>query len=295
MKVVEHLGQDEKHYHIFYQLNQSMPRLSTKKLHGAHIKPKMFGSTQKIIDYIDCKDDKHISEGVTAVLIDEFGTFKPQSGGYSVQSLLEIDNIEDLPDYRMVNTWKRLKLEQEADLDIDDWEKEIKVYWIQGPSGIGKTEKAKNIVRDHKESLGTKFNRIKFENGFYSGVGNAKIAIYDDFRDNHMKPSEFINLIDYNKHYLNIKGGQKLNNYNLIIFTSVQKLDKIYKKMIDEEPKKQWMRRIEIINMYPPEPVYIGGYKIGDRIDFNQFDNYNPLTEVEVTDSWDDHVVLDKY
>ena len=65
--------------------------------------------------------------------------------------------------------------------------------------------------------------------------------------------------------------------------------------MIDEEPKKQWMRRIEIINMYPPEPVYIGGYKIGDRIDFNQFDNYNPLTEVEVTDSWDDHVVLDKY
>ena len=42
---------------------------------------------------------------------------------------------------------------------------------------------------------------------------------------------------------MNIKGGNCLNDYKLIIITSIQPLDSIYRNM-DDEPRKQWIRRI---------------------------------------------------
>ena len=95
------------------------------------------------------------------------------------------------------------------------------------------------------------FSIVKFENPFYHGVTDGKgVAIYDDFRDSHMKASEFINFIDYNKHKMNVKGGSVMNNFNRIIITSVQRPEELYRNM-DEEPKKQWLRRIEVINLFP--------------------------------------------
>ena len=271
--VTEHLGTDNKHYHIYVQY-QNSKKLSIKKLKGAHVE-KCYGSAQKNIAYLMAEDDKHREEGVTAVKIDEQG--RPNlKGDYSVETLLDIQDKRDLCDYRMYNTWRRLHEEDEADIDVDDIQKDVLVYWIQGPSGVGKTNRAKDIVRENAEKFGRKVNFIKYENSFYLGVGNADVAIYDDFRDSHMKPSEFINLIDYNKHYMNIKGGSKLNKYKLVIITSVQKLNMIYRRMNDlEEPQKQWLRRIKLIDMYPPEQVHIGGYPIGYRTEFNELENYS--------------------
>lgn len=284
VKVVEHLGQEEKHYHMVLQLSKPMPKLSVKKIHGAHIVPKTYGSTQDLIDYIDCLDKKHKDAGVTAVLIDEIGEYKKQ-GGLSVKALKEVDDEDDLTDYRMYNIWKKVKNGKKR--KISEFRKNVKVYWIQGPSGIGKTNKAMDIAEEFEEQNDWYTDMIKYENGFYLGITDgSKIAIYDDFRDSHMKPSEFINLIDYNKHWMNIKGNMILNEYNLIIFTSVQKLENIYRKMNDVEPKKQWERRIEIINMYPPEQVSIGGLPVGYRTDFNQLEEY------EVTDDWDSSRVI---
>lgn len=135
------------------------------------------------------------------------------------------------------------------DIDIDEWKKKVKIIYIFGPSGCGKTEKAKEIVRNKKDKYGSKVNIIKYENSFYSGCGNARIAIYDDWRDSHMKPSEFINLIDYNVHNMNIKGGCVQNKYELIIITTIQNIKDIYKNMNDEEPRKQWERRLKIIEL----------------------------------------------
>lgn len=277
--VVEHLGQEEKHYHMLLQLSKSLPKLSTKKTHGAHIQPKLYGSTQAMIDYLWCRDEKHKEEGVTAVLIDEIGEYKKQ-GGYSVKALKEVSDEDELTDYRMYNIWKKLKHNKKR--KVSEYRKSVKVYWIQGPSGIGKTNKAMDIAEEFEERNDWFTDFVKFENGFYLGVSDgSKIAIYDDFRDSHMKPSEFINFIDYNRHWLNVKGGSLLNEYNLIIITSVQRLDRIYRRMADDEPKKQWERRIEVIDMYPPEQVCLGGLPLGYRTDFNQ------LEEVEVTDDWD--------
>lgn len=257
---------------MLLQLSKSMPKLSIRKLHGAHVRPKTFGSTQNLKDYLDCKDDKHKEEGVTAILIDEQGEFLKQ-GGYSVQALLECDRVEDLPDYRMVNTWYKLKYNRP--MKVRERRKSVEVYYIQGPSGIGKTNKAMDIAEEFEELWETFTDWIKYENSFYSGItGHARIAIYDDFRPSDMKAKEFVNLIDYNKHNLNVKGGGFVNNYNLIIITSVVKLSTIYKNIESDEPRRQWERRVKVIDMYPPERVHIGGLPIGYRTDFNELENY---------------------
>lgn len=179
----------------------------------------------------------------------ELGTRPVNTRFKSTKELMDETNVENVP-WNQINTWKKLKSDKANVLTVDDWKKDVKVYYIQGPSGIGKTEKAKDIIRSLPVQ---KFNVIKYENGFYGGVSeeDVPIAVYDDFRDSHMKASEFIHLIDYNKHTLNIKGGAKMNNYQTIIITSVQRAEDIYKNMSDEEPRKQWLRRMEIINMYP--------------------------------------------
>lgn len=191
-------------------------------------------------NFVYCSKDKNIF----------FEDGKRPYARIGVKELKEM-SYEDIIDFdaRCHKAYIHAKNLLENDIDIDELHKDIKVFFIQGPSGIGKTERAKQLVRNLKDKYGSKVNMVKYENGFYIGIGSAKIAIYDDFRDSHMKASEFINFIDYNIHHLNIKGGEKQNKYELIIITSIQKLDSIYRNM-NGEPRKQWERRIELINMY---------------------------------------------
>ncbi|OUM70106.1 hypothetical protein PIROE2DRAFT_56985 [Piromyces sp. E2] len=255
--VCEHIGQAEQHYHMLLQLNDNLPKLSVKKMHGAHIIPKTYGSTKKIVEYVKAEDE---AAGVTAVLIDEEGKLLRQGGNQlTIGEVIDLteDDVRELPaiQYNVVRNIRRDYTVTHA----RDFRKEVKVFWIQGPSGVGKTNKAMEIASEWEITLGTGTDFIKYINNFYLGTTKlARIAIYDDFRCSDMKPAEFINLIDYNKHWMNIKGDAILNNYNVIIITSIQKLERIYGNVPDE-PRRQWERRIEVINMFPPERVHLGG------------------------------------
>lgn len=240
---VEHIGQENKHYHLFAQF-KNMISLSLKKLFGSHVEA-IRGTPQDTIRYMKCEDDKHKKLGVTASIIDEWGTLRSY-GGVRVGDIKKMtsDELDELPGIYF-NIASKLQSKKNNDINIDDVYKNIKVYYIWGPSGVGKSHRAIDIVKEHGFKS---VNMVKYENGFYHGVGTIKVCIYDDFRDSHMPASEFINFIDYNKHPMNIKGGSKINEYELIIITSVQDPYTIYKNMSDE-PRKQWLRRIEIINM----------------------------------------------
>lgn len=225
-----------EHIHIYAHFSSSY-KISKRILnYHSHI-DICKGTPQQNIAYI--RKDGNI--------LDTWGE-EPRQGARTVKELKQIDNPDEL-NWNEYNTWNKIHQNMSNDIDIDNWSKEVKVYYIQGPSGVGKTEKAKQIVRENIEKYGRKINRVKCENNFWIGVGEeAKIAIYDDFRDSHMKASEFVNFIDYNKQIMNTKGGSKLNNYELIIITSVQNIEDIYHNMIGE-PRKQWMRRVEVIDM----------------------------------------------
>lgn len=268
--VTEHFGQAQQHYHIYVQYVHSK-RLSMNRLHGAHIE-RCFGSAQANIRYCKAEDNKHRDAGVTAAVILEEGEPVMKGGNFSVGLLKEMEEPDEIP-AMLYNTWKKIKADHRV-VRARDYRKNVKVYWIQGPSGVGKTNKAIELAEDFESvhDCGTDF--IKYCNGFYLGcTRTARVAIYDDFRDSHMKPSEFINLIDYNKHWMNIKGDSMLNEYLLVIITSVQKFSKIYRN-VDDEPRYQWERRVEVVDMFPPERVHIGGLPVGYMTDFNQLENY---------------------
>lgn len=282
--VTEHLGQENKHYHVYVQYENSK-RLSIRKLKGAHVE-KCWGSAQSNIKYLMAEDDKHKSLGVTALKIHEEGEPRPKGGNFCVGDIIDLttDELMDLP-LVQYNCAKNV-IKDFSKTRAKDFRKNVKVYWIQGPSGVGKTNKAIDIATEFEDlhDCGTDF--IKYCNGFYLGTTRtAKVAIYDDFRDSHMKPSEFINLIDYNKHWMNIKGNSILNEYLIIIFTSVQKFSKLYRN-VDDEPRAQWERRVQVIDMFPPETVHIGGLPVGYSTDFNDF-------SYETQDADGTHVIID--
>ena len=224
-----------EHIHIYVHF-ESNYKLSKKILSfGAHIDIQKYGSPNQIIEYV--KKDGNI--------LDEIGK-EPHQGFHTVKDLKEIDNPDNL-NWNEYNTWLKIKNTPKK-IKKGEWHKDIKVYWIQGDSGIGKSNWAEDLFN---KSDFNEMEEISFDkNGFYNGVVDGKgLCIYDDFRDSDMKASEFIKLIDYRVHNLNIKGGSVKNNYNMIIFTSIQKLENIYSNC-KEEQKKQWLRRIEVIDLY---------------------------------------------
>ena len=214
---------------------------SVKKLFGEDCHLKKIFNNSGCIQYVkgEIKDERKAKHD-----IHEYGIAPLDNGKHKVKDLINIDNPEEL-DWKEFNTWKKIR-EMPRKVKKSDWSKNVKVIWIQGPSGIGKSNKAEELVDDE-------FEEVKFDGNFWLGIVDGKgCCVYDDFRDSHMKASEFINFIDYRSHNLNVKGGCKRNMYTKIIITSIQKIEDIYRNA-PEEAREQWIRRLEVIDMYIDE------------------------------------------
>ena len=143
--------------------------------------------------------------------------------------------------------WQQVKSEEQPLID-DMFKEDLKVYYITGPSGIGKSLCAIQTAKKMGYKGG---DMVSYKNGFYIGVTDGEgVCIYDDWRPSHMEASEFINFIDYHIHPMNIKGGSVKNKYKLIIITSIIRPEDIYRN-VPAESKVQWMRRMEVIDMWP--------------------------------------------
>lgn len=221
-----------EHIHVYVHFRNAI-KLSLKKCEGAHVE-MCRGTPQQNIAYVE-KDGQ---------VIDEIGE-RPQQGGVRVRDLAATEDPADL-DWKMYHTWREIK-EAPKKVKLAEWHKEVEVIYIQGPSGIGKSKKAAEIMAERGVE---EFEEVKHVDQFWHGVADGTgVAVYDDFRDSHMKASEFINFVDYNVHTLNVKGGSKRNQYNLIIITTVQRLGEIYANM-PQEAREQWTRRVTLVDMY---------------------------------------------
>lgn len=233
----------KEHIHIYVHFTHST-KISIKKLLGAHIEICK-GTPEQNINYIKKDGD----------IIDQDGE-PPHQGkkNYNFNEILQMtkEDILNNENLNLIQKKTLLNIKKEASnlpININNYHKNIKVYYIYGPSGSGKTNKALEII--FNETKDDNFDEIKYANGFYIGIsGLTKTCLYDEFRCSHMSISEFINFIDYNRHNLNIKGGSIKNNYELIIITSIQNPYEIYNNVINsEETREQILRRINIIEL----------------------------------------------
>jgi len=217
------------HFHVYVQFERSK-RLSIKKLLGAHVEGCK-GSPQQNIDYIK-KDGEIIAEE---------GEPK-KKGGKTIQDVKKMakEERETLP-IQLYNIVNKINNEEKKQIKGTEYYKEVEVYWYYGESGSGKSRRAVKEIGD------AEFNEVKYDGTFWHGVTEeCPIALYDDWRDSHMKPTELINFIDYHRHIMNVKGGSVRNNYKKIYITTLQNPEEIYKNC-PEETRKQWLRRIKEI------------------------------------------------
>lgn len=230
-----------EHIHIFVIFNNSRS-LSKKGIKNAHVEICR-GSDKQNIEYILKQTSPENP------LLWEEGN-RPHQGAISVSDLkkMSIDEVN----WNMYNVKKAIDAEEAKLIDIDDWAKPVQVHYFYGPPGAGKTEMIKQWVRDHQQTYGRLICRVKYHEGFWHNVpldpSKHTIAVYDEFRDSQIPASEFINFIDYNKQPMNLKNGSVMNNFKVILISSVQNPNDIYRRMTEysNEPRYQWLRRMQI-------------------------------------------------
>lgn len=119
---------------------------------------------------------------------------------------------------------------------------EIDVIYIWGPSGVGKSRKAYELIAD-------KPYYVKDEGPWWTGYNGEQTVLMDDFRDSWMTHNQFIKLIDRYPMRVKIHGGLTQMRATRFIITSVFPPDRLYAS-VPEEPRMQVLRRINnIYNM----------------------------------------------
>lgn len=216
--------------------------------------PISFKTIKKVYPTAHIEQCHSIEDSINYIMLNEKGRKfnieergkRPQKHRFETMKDLKDEDSDDIPPY-MYSAYSKYKHKPKP-IKTSDWLKHVKVYYIYGPSGIGKSTKAYELLVENGIE---EFDEISYENGFYLGAtGAAKACVFDDFRDSRMKPDEFIRFIDYRRHTMNIKGGQVINDYEFIIITSIKPVDDLYKN-VKEEQKQQWLRRLDVIDMRP--------------------------------------------
>lgn len=229
------------HIHIYIQFTAPVI-LKYKKLLGAHLE-KCRGTPTQNVAYI--KKDGDVLDEIGNVRTNETTRFPTIE---SVKKMTK-EERETLP-IQYYNIVQKINDMESNVMSVDSYYKpEIKAYYIWGPSGIGKTKLVMKMLKEKNIEF---FDEVKHVGDFWQGIsGKSTTALYDDFRDSHMRASEFINFIDYNVHNLNTKFGFQKNRYQLIFITSVQDPDSLYRNLqnADPEPSTQWKRRLTVIHL----------------------------------------------
>ena len=135
-------------------------------------------------------------------------------------------------------------------MDIESWYKPNMVaYYIQAPPDTDISLVISQLIFRHYPNGGEHMDCVSYKRSFWFNTTGAKIAVYKDWKCSHMKDDVFVSFIDYNKHWMNIRHGSSLNEYDLVIITSTEKLSDIYPN-IRGEYRVMWERRLKVVDLY---------------------------------------------
>ena len=246
--VTEHLGQGQKHYHVYVQYKNTK-KLSVRRLYGAHFE-KCYGSAQANIKYCKAEDPKHIQLGVTAIVIEEEGEPMTKGGNFTVGYLEELDNKQELPAiyYNIYNKIQNKKKSDDAFYEmLEEIEKDalkpIEVVYFIGKPGNGKTYNAYKFALQHfkKEEI----TKVTINNNFFEFVGSNedKCLVVEEFRPSQLHPSSLLQFTDKYGYSCPIKGGHKYTKPEMIIICSIIHPARLYREEKDEL-NEQFTRRI---------------------------------------------------
>lgn len=230
-EVCPETGREHYQGYVYFVRDVWIPK---SKIGTLHIEPARYNADI---------NEKYCKKGNNIII--ELGE-KPHPGQrLSAKEITELKPIEVI-EADPYNAKRLLEVkEMLTPINAVTWSKKVKVYYLWGNSGVGKSNWVKNkLFKLDIDGV----DQVKFSNGFWQGVtGLYETAVYDEFRHESMQPKDFIEFIDYNRQRLNIKGGSKLNNYTLIMITSTENPE--YFMQWHHEDQKQWMRRMEVIHL----------------------------------------------
>lgn len=154
--------------------------------------------------------------------------------GHSLKEYLE----DFRPNYQAIKVFEIAKSTMRT---RDIKEKGLKVSWIWGESGCGKTRMA--------ESSGGKM--VEYNGRFWMGYDGEKTIILDDIKpeDWRGKTGCLLKALDRYPFTMEVKGGSQTAMYETVIITCIYEPEDFWKRLCDE-PAKQLLRRItEIIKL----------------------------------------------
>lgn len=281
--------QDKKSFHFqgYLEFNRTVDALAFNKEFNFSDIQKRKGSQDQAIEYIKKEKSKVIKEFF------QFGELKKQG------RILKKFNDQD-PDIRKSLDFQRILLserikenfyERFEDIENDfkllfikyyDWCKKewnrlyirnndnpAKTIWIYGESGVGKTIWTSKLLKERgydldKETLKKKMSSINNQKIWFTlDEEKRKVLRIEEVRPNFPNYIDCIQLID-RATKLETKGNHIINNFELIVFNSLDQPEKIFENLETQE-KKQILRRLydgEIYELIPDKKTY---NKIIDR------------------------------
>ena len=162
---------------------------------------------------------------------------------YKVEDIIDMteEDIRKMP-AGLFNAAEKIKKKYSSIVKASEIRKKAEIFYFWGDTYTLKSKYAIGIIAELK---GDECVQLNGANGFLNGAqGLGKVAIYDEFRDTDMQLKEFIQLTDYNKQVINIKGNFIKNDFETIIFTSSQCPADLYYNAGGHESRGQWLRRI---------------------------------------------------
>lgn len=221
------------HGHAFIYFKNPMVMKAVKKLFGneAHCKKPRKNS--------DCIGYVLRSEGTRKHDFQEFGDKPMDNGVHKMEDVLECNTVTEVME-RMPDVYVRfrngIKDLMENKKSKQRYFKPIKVIWIYGPSGTGKT----------REAFEAGAVNVTYNNGFYSDWGDARVICIEELRG-EIPYNELLKLLDsyHNYYHVNIKGGQKLIDLDAVYITSPLHPSACYPRQVQKADSiQQLLRRI---------------------------------------------------
>lgn len=222
-----------EHIHIYVQFGKQK-RICPQDFLGAHV-DICRGTPQQNEEYVT-KDGEVIWRH--GILNRHGGRRLPTIEEAEKMDLSELKSRVSFHYYSAVQ-----KLEQ-AKKKEPSWSK-VKVIWIYGPTGTGKTRVA----------IENGAVCVKYRNGFWSDWGDATKVCIEELRGEVPYPELLEFLDDYHNYYkVNIKGGWKFIDFEEIYITSPLRPEECYPKQAQKQDSiSQLLRRIdELISTAPP-------------------------------------------